>query len=193
MLRYYNQNIKKPQRMTQFIKKMLRIFPSDFPNKIYNILIVFPPFAYIINSFIKSRIPESINIPEGKIFLNKSDVGVSGALALGSFERTEIDIFRLNIKPGMNVVDIGANIGYYTVIASNRVGINGKVFSYEPEPANLRFLRKNVTQDNINNVIIENHAISDKSGSQTFYLTKENKGTHSLVNNRDTKDTLTVQ
>jgi len=179
--------------MTNIIKKILGIFPSDLPNKIYNLLIIFPPFAWLANLLVKSIIPTSIKIEEGTVFLNKSDIGVSGALALGSFERVELDIFRKTIEEGMNIVDIGANIGLYSIISAKRVGINGKVFVYEPEPTNINFLKKNIDSNNLKNVFIETKAMSNSAGNTKLFITKDNKGTHSLANNRSVKDYINIE
>src|SRR3989344_397920 len=179
--------------MAKIVKKIFSIFPSDLPNKIYNLLIIFPPFAWLANLLVKSIIPTSIKIEEGVVFLNKSDIGVSGALALGSFERVELDIFRKAIKSEMNVVDIGANIGLYSVISAKRVGTNGKVFAYEPEPTNKSFLEKNINSNNFKNVFVETKAISNSIGNTKLFITKDNKGTHSLAINRDVKNYINIQ
>jgi FkbM family methyltransferase len=48
------------------------------------------------------------------------------------------------LKPGMNVLDLGANIGYFSVIAAALVGEHGEVHAFEPMPQNLIRLRKNL-------------------------------------------------
>jgi FkbM family methyltransferase len=56
-------------------------------------------------------------------------------------------------KPGEIVVDIGANVGVFTVKAANIVGDKGKVISIEPEPQNFDLLVKNIRINNLTNVI----------------------------------------
>lgn len=179
--------------MVEIAKKILNFLPADFPNKIYNTWLKFPPFRLLTNFLIKRIIPYSIKIEEGEIILNPSDVTISGALALGAFEKTEINIFRQTIRSHMNIVDMGANIGYYTVIAAKRVGSKGKVFAYEPEETNVSFLRKNIKHNLLTNIIVEQRALSNTTGKQILFLTKNNKGTHSLVNNRNTKNKIMVE
>lgn len=175
-------------------KTILSLLPPTFPNKIYNTLLILPPFSYITHLIIKSIIPPTISIEEGILSLNKNDVGVSGALALNCFENTEVELFRQSIKPGMTVVDIGANIGYYTLIAGTRVGDDGHVFAFEPEEVNYNFLEKNVRNNSLEHrVNIYKIALSDRSGQQKLYLTENNKGTHSFADNRNTNTSITVE
>ena len=53
----------------------------------------------------------------------------------------------------MIVIDIGSNIGLYTILLANLTGKDGKVFSFEPEPNNFRLLRKSIYANKITNVI----------------------------------------
>jgi len=177
---------------TKIVKKILSFLPKNFVVNVYNFLNKISIFESLTNNIIKKLIPESINIPEGRIFLNQSDVGVSGHLALGTYEKKEVDLFRDSIKSDSCVVDIGGNIGYYSVVAGKKIGEMGKLFVYEPEEVNLSFLRKNLRENNIS-AVVENIALSDRSGTQTFFLTKHNKGTHSLVNNRGVKESVVVK
>ena len=64
----------------------------------------------------------------------------------GYYEKGETELFKSIVKEGMTVVDIGANIGYYTLIAAKLVGEKGKVFSFEPGPDNYGLLLKNPNQ-----------------------------------------------
>jgi len=161
------------------------------PAKIYNNLSVIPPFRKILNKIILSKIPSQITIPEGTLLLDQTDVAVSASLALGVFENTEIDLFRKCLKRGFSVVDIGANIGYYTVIAAKSVGPEGKVFSYEPENINHSFLEKNIKANNFSNVTALKIGLSDKKGSNKLYLDKNNKGRHTLAYEKN-KECLTI-
>jgi len=70
----------------------------------------------------------------------------------------------------MNVVDIGANIGVYTVLASEKVGGEGKVVAIEPEPKNYSQLLENIKLNNFHNVIPQNIALTDHEGFEKLYL-----------------------
>jgi FkbM family methyltransferase len=67
-------------------------------------------------------------------------------------------------------MDIGANIGYFTLIMAKGIKENGKVFSFEPEPKNFELLKKNVEINNYSNVILEKKAIGNKTGIAKLYL-----------------------
>ena len=70
-------------------------------------------------------IPKEINIKGARISLNKSDAIVSGNLAMGCYETFNLDLFGAQLKPGMCVFDVGANIGLYSAIAAMKVGNTG--------------------------------------------------------------------
>jgi FkbM family methyltransferase len=72
-------------------------------------------------------------------------------------------------KPNETVIDVGAHLGLYTLIAAKLVGQNGKVISIEPDDANLVVLRKNVAINNLNNTIVLPVALGDVSGLKKFY------------------------
>ena len=85
------------------------------------------------------------------------------------------------ISPGDVVVDIGAHIGYFTVLFSNLVEERGKVYGFEPEKDNYSLLESNILTNKLENVTIENLALSDKSGEALLYLSNGNKGDHRLT------------
>ena len=74
----------------------------------------------------------------------------------------EITLITSIVKPGFNILDIGANIGFYTQIFSNLVGPNGTVHAFEPEATNFNYLQQNLRTNK--NVKLINKAVSDKTG-----------------------------
>lgn len=79
-------------------------------------------------------------------YLDLDDPGLSRRLLVrGEHEPTTERLWRDAIEEGMEIVDVGANLGYYTVMAADRVGGSGHVHAIEPVPENHRILRKNVT------------------------------------------------
>ncbi len=174
-------------------KKALSILPKSAPSKIYNAARKIPIARDILGAAVKRMVPEKITTPDGIIYLDPSDMAVSGALALGKFEPFETGVFRSLVKPGMNVVDIGAHIGYYSLIAAKQVGPAGKVFSFEPEPKNFNLLSKNARANGSKNIMTLNTALSDTSGTRELYLEKYNKGHHSFAKNPHSKEVITVK
>jgi len=100
-------------------------------------------------------------------------------LLMDSYEEGSAHIFKNLIEEGMCVVDIGAHIGYYTLIAAEKVGDSGRVYAFEPELVNYKWLLKNIEMNGYRNVTPVPKSISDRSGSLKLYLGKTT-GTHSI-------------
>lgn len=75
------------------------------------------------------------------------------------------------------IIDLGANVGLYTIYAAKRT--RGKVIAVEPEPINFELLRKNVELNKLNNVILINQAVGDYNGTVKLYLASH-AGGHSI-------------
>lgn len=79
------------------------------------------------------------------------------------------------LGPGDHVVDIGANIGAFAVLAGSKVGPRGRVFAYEPDPATCERLRANVKLNGFESiVVVENCAVGAAAGQATFYRHAKN-------------------
>ena len=90
-------------------------------------------------------------------------------------------VFRDTITEGMTIVDIGANIGYFTLIAAELVGKKGKVFAFEPEPHNFDLLVRNIALSGYDNIIPIQKAISDRNGKAKLFVDRISFGSHSLM------------
>ncbi|MFY9345055.1 MAG: FkbM family methyltransferase [Planctomycetota bacterium] len=79
------------------------------------------------------------------------------------------------------VLDIGANLGWYSLLLSRRCP-RARIHAFEPEPRNLALLRDNLAQNGIANVTVHPVAVAERSGSmQLFPYPDKNMGRHSLV------------
>jgi FkbM family methyltransferase len=115
-----------------------------------------------------------------KMLLNIQRPGISHELAIwGKREILETKIFKSVVKGGMVVVDLGANIGYYTLMAATLVKDIGKVYAIEPVPVNYNVLSKNVRLNRLENIVELHHiAISNRQGKARFFLGEaDNLGT----------------
>jgi len=101
-------------------------------------------------------------------------------MVLDRYERESTKIFEAQTVNGMVVVDVGAHVGYYTLIAANLVGSTGKVFAFEPDPTNNRLLIENIKLNGYTNVEVTNFALASKPGVSTLYRTSLDNGRHSL-------------
>jgi FkbM family methyltransferase len=123
-----------------------------------------------------------IDVQGSKMYVDSRDIGVAPYLMQwGFYEKYETELFKKSIRKGMVVVDVGANVGYYTLMASRLVGEEGRVFAFEPEPQNYDLLCKNIKANGCRNVVAERNAVWRKSGEETLFLDKSNLGGHSLV------------
>ncbi|MDB9485995.1 FkbM family methyltransferase [Dolichospermum circinale CS-537/01] len=87
---------------------------------------------------------------------------------LGTYERHELTFLKKYIKPGWVCLDVGANIGFYTLNLSKLVGSEGKVYAIEPSPSNYKKLEENIAINNLDNCITSNIALSSESGEFVF-------------------------
>jgi FkbM family methyltransferase len=116
------------------------------------------------------------------LHVDPGDLGIARCLIVynGVWEALQTDTFLSILKEGMVVLDIGANVGYYTLLAARAVGPQGKVFAFEPEPKNYGLLCSNVKENGYDNVITVPSALSDHNGTGRLYLSPNNSGIHNL-------------
>lgn len=74
------------------------------------------------------------------------------------------------LQPGDVFLDLGANIGYYTLCGAQRVGREGRVISFEPQPQICARLRDNVARNQLNHVTVHELALGEQDGSFTLYI-----------------------
>lgn len=98
----------------------------------------------------------------------------------GVYEPFETSLLERYVRPGDVVLDIGANIGYYTLLLARLVGPTGTVHAFEPEPSNFALLEKNVRTNGYHNVVLHQAAVGEVSGSTQLFLSETNLGDHQL-------------
>jgi FkbM family methyltransferase len=111
----------------------------------------------------------------------------------GGWEELTTGVFKEVVKEGDVVVDLGANIGYYTLLAARLVGKKGKVYAFEPEPLNHGLLLKNIELNGYDNVIAVPKAVSDVSGKVKFFLDGKDTGAHSIYQPDDNKECIEIE
>ena len=95
------------------------------------------------------------------------------------------------LEDGNIFVDVGANIGYYTLLMAKN---EANVFSYEPEPQNFELLKKNVRLNDLStNVKLYNKAVSNFNGNSKLALAEHTTGQHKLGTNRFGNETINVE
>lgn len=87
---------------------------------------------------------------------------------LGSYEADKQGVFVRVVRPHATVVDVGANVGFYSLLASRLVGPAGVVVAVEPDPRNVHFLQRHIALNHATNVVVIAAAAGDRSGSARF-------------------------
>lgn len=106
------------------------------------------------------------------MFLDPCDAGVSRDLFLeGVREPVATQIMKKILRPGMKVVDIGANIGYYALLEARLVGERGKVYAIEPFSQNINLLGRSIKANGYKNIETFRRAIGDYNGLTKLCVT----------------------
>jgi len=135
--------------------------------------------------------PDAIQVENHQIFLDPED---SLCLSINpTWEKHVTELIKSEVKKGDTILDIGAHIGYFTLLFARLVGERGKVFAFEPHPVNFGLLKKNISITNYSNIILNQKAVTNKTGAVELFLNKKNTGGHSLYKSRYTKTSIMVE
>jgi FkbM family methyltransferase len=101
----------------------------------------------------------------------------------GTFEISETRLFQALLRPGMTFIDVGANIGYHTLIGGRMVGPAGAAYAFEPNAVVRERLAANVALNGLDNVKVDGRAMTRQSGTVRFYVSKveHNDGVSSII------------
>jgi FkbM family methyltransferase len=111
----------------------------------------------------------------------------------GMYEPTDtIAVVRL-LSSTVDFVDLGANVGWYTLIAGTSLRGRGRVHSFEPDPDNFAKLSANIARNGLDNVAIHQCAVSDQAGNSLLYRSTDNLGDHQLYNSGDGRAAVPVE
>jgi len=129
------------------------------------------------NKYIRSKQKPNITSFYGfDIFLDKYDMSQLSVLGEKGKDYHEISFLQTKISKGNNVIDVGANIGLYTVLFSKWVGDYGKVWSIEPAPDNYSLIQKTINYNKIRNVELILKAVSDYDGKASLDISVDCTG-----------------
>jgi FkbM family methyltransferase len=164
----------------EFIRKFGLKFPLT--NKLY--FFCFNNLRPIKNTVIEVQGSKMLIDPRHGLGFNLWQTGI--------WEKMETRIIQEYIKEGTVFVDIGANIGYYSLLAARRVGQAGKVYAFEPAPENYAMLVKNMEFNRYRNIIAVQKAVSNRNGVARFFIDAEYPMQHRFQNSKDEEDTIEV-
>ncbi|MGB3296355.1 MAG: FkbM family methyltransferase, partial [Phormidesmis sp.] len=112
---------------------------------------------------------------------------------LGSYEYEKQEMFKESILEGSVVFDIGAHVGFYTLLSSILVGHRGKVFTFEPLPRNLFYLKRHLKLNHVKNVKLIEAAVSDSCDFAYFDDVPDNDLPKSYLGKLSTQGKLQVK
>ena len=131
----------------------------------------------------------------GRVFLHhRDDIGLV-VLMTGSFEQAEIDVARSSSRAATTAVDVGANVGIFTVPLALAVGPRGRVLAVEPSPESVAQLEHNIRLNELTNVDVHPIALAAEPGDVTLQLGADPAfhSTSTVVRSRDTAATTSVR
>lgn len=130
---------------------------------------------------LKERKSSVVTLEGFKLAVHQHDTIISESIRQNKiWAQSETRLFRELITPGMVVIDVGANIGYFSLLASTLVGSGGCVHAFEPDPVNCGLLRKNVRMNHASNIKVVQAALSNNDEPLQLFLNSDNKGDHRI-------------
>jgi FkbM family methyltransferase len=141
--------------------------------------------TWLINnhSRLKRMLPDRYFVfryPGGRIYWNPGNSPGMLARVLGIYEADKMATVLKLLTSGSTFVDVGANVGDYSLLAARIVGHAGKVLCFEPEPRNRYWLQRAIDLNGYGNIEVYAVALSDRNGQVPLYL-GEIAGYHSLI------------
>lgn len=116
---------------------------------------------------------QTVNFNGFQLTLHLDDWIQENIYFLRAYEKAELKLVSNLLKRGDVFLDLGANLGLYSLHASREVGKNGKVISFEPFSINFKALNQHISINQLTNVYTEQKAVGETSGTITLYHNKE--------------------
>ena len=161
--------------MKKQILALASLVARRLPLPLKQALYRFPPLARFLRGAINAAVDEGlseITVAAGdlqgyKLLLN---LKAEKSRWLGTYEPELQAALREFLRPGMTVYDVGANIGYISLLMSKAVGPQGRVFAFEALPVNVERIQKNAALNKLSSVTVVAAAVLDKTAPVTFYV-----------------------
>lgn len=136
-----------------------------------------------------------------KMFLDTRDISLTPHILLdGYWEMWITKVVTSLVKEGMNIVEIGCNVGYYSIIFASKIGKSGKIFAFEANPQVFDILHQNIEINGfLDRTKLENRAVIDKLSKVSFNILRRHHGSSSIACSekflemyRDSSETIDV-
>lgn len=135
--------------------------------------------------------PKIFNINGYKMILDLRDAG-DMSIFKGQYEQFTTKIIENLLKSNDVVIDIGAFVGYFTLLMAKLVK-NGMVYSFEPTPETYKKLEKNIKINKFKNILLFNKAVFDKLGTATLNFMKDNNSGNTLFSSKESMSEIVVE
>lgn len=143
----------------------------------------------IFEPIVKRSAEREIQMPWGKKMSVNADETIGKSIVhFGVYDLVLTEALWRLVEPGMKVADIGANIGYFSQMLSQRVGPMGQVFSFEPHPQIFESLKNNVSE--CGNVKLHPMALSSEPGTMSLFIPKNFDGNEGVATLEATSDAM---
>lgn len=162
------------QKLVSKIFHGFQWFQTSFGHKLRKIPGALPAAMFLFR--LMSRfLPKIITVHGSKIYTDPHEAVffMTAAFDPESFYEATTRLFEKVVKKGDTVIDLGANVGFYTLLAARLVGESGKVYAFEPDPKTYKLLTRNIELNQYSNVIPVKKAINNEVGTAKFYLSPE--------------------
>ena len=169
-------NERLARRLTPLVRAYIRYTPLAAGKRWFWHRVVNPYFAWQQHDFVAPTLFGS------KVAGNTRDILEQYLYYFGIWEPDFTRWIGGRLRPGDTFIDVGANIGYYSLLASRLVGKSGSVIALEASPTTFRALESNLARNRVRNVRAVNVAVSDSSGlAKVFRGPEENHGLSTVL------------
>jgi FkbM family methyltransferase len=124
-----------------------------------------------------------VRLPRFSLFASNDDLAVGRHVVGGAYEPKIAEVFNRHVKPGMSVIDIGANIGYFTMFLASLVEPSGFVVAVEPNPENIKLLEASRRVNGFGQVLVIQAAAGHHTGLLALNVSHSNGMTGDLPGN----------
>jgi FkbM family methyltransferase len=122
----------------------------------------------------RRREPRPVELEGFRIWVRPDDPHIGLPIARDrSYEPHVTRALRARLRPGDTFVDVGANVGYFTLLAATRVGGRGRVIAFEPRPDNVELLRRSLADSGFAHVVVHACAVAERAQEIAFFASGE--------------------
>ena len=121
-----------------------------------------------------------ISYAGGRIFLNLKESSMMRGRALGIYEYKKVKLLEKLIKPGLTILDVGVNSGYFTLLAAKLMQDQGQILVFEPAPENYQRVKKTLAYNRYQSISLWPLALFNRNGQLSLFKGVES-GCHSLI------------